>query len=248
MPWDLQLLSEVWKYVGSQLQPDESYRHAYTDHERIVIHLVRYQAPLDPVSFTLICSDSFDTCKAQIDQALEKSRMKSQSTDGATPPQRIHREEFTEEELGLKRENTAYIDGMACSITLVFSDEGHREGWLTNMGVFEGEYGEYHQRDYERRRDNTNLMYSASALRAPELKDVLPPTELGRAWAYLEQELRGDETFKFESCNDAQVDVVLIAPDPSKPSNRMLGFTLYTCSSFEEWKAQIDQSLSRLRE
>ncbi len=160
------------------------------------------------------------------------------------PRNEKRREDFTDEEVGIVPENAAYIEGMACSITLVFACEAHREAWLTKMGVFEGEYGECKQRDYERRRENTNLMYSASAIRAPPLKDVLPPRELSRAWAYLEQELRGSETFRFERCNSHEVDVALFTHE--NPSDRV-GFMLHIGASFDQWKEDIDSAYRTLR-
>jgi hypothetical protein len=48
------------------------------------------------------------------------------------------------------------IDGMAVSITLVFSDEAHREAWLENSGWLDKPGA---RTDYNRRKSNTNLMY-----------------------------------------------------------------------------------------
>ncbi|KKL18565.1 hypothetical protein LCGC14_2474250 [marine sediment metagenome] len=53
----------------------------------------------------------------------------------------------------------ANIESMACSVTLLFTEECHREAWLKRNGLFRGEYGVERKSDYERRRPNTNLMY-----------------------------------------------------------------------------------------
>lgn len=56
------------------------------------------------------------------------------------------------------------LDGMAVTVTLVFSDEAHREAWLRREGLFDGPRGGAQRQDYEHRRSNTNLTY----LIAPE--------------------------------------------------------------------------------
>lgn len=81
------------------------------------------------------------------------------------------------------------ISGMAVTVTLVFSDESHREAWLTLQGVIDdgplpqkNEAGEYlvdeaapgrgpkrtailRRLDYERRRANTDLQYTVGPLK-----------------------------------------------------------------------------------
>jgi hypothetical protein len=53
--------------------------------------------------------------------------------------------------------NKANISGMAVTVTLVFSDEAHRESWLGRMGVIpeEGSFLD----DYEHRKRAQNLLY-----------------------------------------------------------------------------------------
>ena len=58
--------------------------------------------------------------------------------------------------------DSANVSGMAVTVTLVFSDESHREAWLRRTGVLEKETRNL---DYERRKGNTNLIYTVGVER-----------------------------------------------------------------------------------
>ena len=57
-------------------------------------------------------------------------------------------------------ENSANVRSMAVTLTLVFSDESHREAWMRRMGILDipGR-----RSDYEARRSNTDLTYLVGA-------------------------------------------------------------------------------------
>lgn len=56
-------------------------------------------------------------------------------------------------------ERKANLESMAVTVTLVFSDEAHREAWLTREGLFDGPDGKFRRLDYESRKGNTNLTF-----------------------------------------------------------------------------------------
>lgn len=60
---------------------------------------------------------------------------------------------------------------MAVMVTLVFSDEAHREAWLIGSGFIKSPLGKYsyssldtRRVDYDRRKNSQNLIYVVGAL------------------------------------------------------------------------------------
>jgi len=76
------------------------------------------------------------------------------------PPHRL--------DLGPPEECSAHIEGMAVTVTLVFACESHREMWLRTVGYLGKDDAK--DRDYDRRRSNTNLAYTVGVLGGSDRK------------------------------------------------------------------------------
>ena len=59
-----------------------------------------------------------------------------------------------------RKKMTANSSGMAVAVTLVFSDESHREAWLKRVGVLSTDE---RRDDYERRAGNANLYFTVAS-------------------------------------------------------------------------------------